>query len=142
MSKRKRVFHRKSQAELETENRVLRSANQATGSWGALTTLIKWAGVVWCFYFASVIAKAVAGKRTIVEANAGFTGSFAIHLLTDFLPFFIAAASLLYGLGERKLRQSTVQRLQSRIHELEIYVDKRRTSSHLTTKGDTRPEDR
>jgi hypothetical protein len=47
-----------------------------------------------------------------------------------------------YGLGERHLRKKTVEKLAPESRKLEEKIDPKRSSSRLTTKGDTRPEDK
>jgi hypothetical protein len=47
-----------------------------------------------------------------------------------------------YGLRERRLRRQTTERFTQRNYKLEKLVDPNRTSSHLTTRGTTNPEDR
>jgi hypothetical protein len=45
-------------------------------------------------------------------------------------------------LKQRKLRRDVVERLSSRVPFLEKQLDPGRTSSKLTDRGDTNPEDR
>ncbi len=54
----------------------------------------------------------------------------------------MAAGAGVYGWKQRDLRKTTVERLQSRIKELELKLDSKRSSSHLTPRGDTREEDK
>lgn len=49
---------------------------------------------------------------------------------------------ILYGKNQRDLRMSTVEKLQGRIKEFETVKDPNRSSSMLTPRGETRPEDR
>jgi len=50
-------------------------------------------------------------------------------------------SGIVYGKKQRALRMSTVEKLQGRITELEKVRDSKRSSSMLTPKGETRPED-
>ena len=50
--------------------------------------------------------------------------------------------ALIYGVLQRKLRRDAIQRLHGRVEALEKERDPSRTSSTLTSRGDTRREDR
>lgn len=54
----------------------------------------------------------------------------------------LAALGVGYGLRQAKLRRDTVERLQGRIQSLETELDPNRTTSGITPRGTTRPEDR
>ena len=75
-------------------------------------------------------------------ANLGLTvRTFANLQINVIAAWAFGLASLGYGAFQKKLRQSTIERLQGRITELETLVDSSRTSSDLTPRGETRPED-
>ncbi len=57
------------------------------------------------------------------------------------LSLTVGVSGLVYGLYQRHLRRETIERTQGRIRELEKAVDNKRSSSRLTVRGDTRPED-
>jgi hypothetical protein len=67
-----------------------------------------------------------------LETSRGFTISASLT---------IAALAMIYGWGERSLRQRTVARLQKRLRELEKKIDPERSSSGLTPHGRTNPDD-
>lgn len=101
--------------------------------------LIRWTGIVLVVYWAYRIVEALAGQTTVAE--------FDIEMLPNLRASQIAAsiwagAATGYAFFERDLRRRTVERLQNRITELEKKIDPSRTSSKLTTRGETRPEDR
>ena len=58
------------------------------------------------------------------------------------LSWTVALIGTAYGIQQRKLRRDTVERLQTRNIELEKKIDQKRSSSKLTARGDTRPEDK
>ena len=64
------------------------------------------------------------------NATLGIAASWATTIMFAVWVFF-----------ERRLRKGTAERLTLRIKELELGLDRRRSSSLLTTRGDTRPED-
>jgi len=65
-------------------------------------------------------------------------GNFSISTAVAWL---LGAGGAGYGMAQNKLRKDTVERLQKRNQDLERSFDQRRSSSRLTTRGDTRPGD-
>lgn len=106
-------------------------------------TVCKYACPVGCVYFAYKIVEVLAGRATV----ASFAMSVAISVLGNDKVFKIIASlitggSIIYGVSERRLRRRVTQRLTLRPGQLERLIDPKRTSSGLTPKGTTRPEDR
>ncbi len=62
--------------------------------------------------------------------------------VSEGLSYLFGVGGFGYGMRERKLRRETIERLSKRITDLEKLVDPSRTSSHLTVRGTTNPEDR
>lgn len=92
-----------------------------------------------CFYFGSQSIASLAGNTTTANvAISYFTGADS----TYGLPWIAAIVGLGYGLAQRKLRQQKTRHFQDRITKLESIIDKNRSSSGLTTDGQTHPEDR
>lgn len=54
----------------------------------------------------------------------------------------LAGCSTAWAVAERYLRYRKVEHFQSRIKELELKIDPKRTSSGLTPKGQTHPKDK
>lgn len=109
----------------------------ATGS--VLKTAIFWGSIVGIAYFANGMVMALAGKSTVADIGISFLGHVEISAMFSYAVGISGAA---YGLGQRKLRRDTVERLQNRIKQLELQLDPGRTSSKLTSRGETRKEDR
>jgi len=94
--------------------------------------------IVICVFFFSDALQAFAGKNTrtifgfFTSDPVGITiaVSLSMNIVTGFWAF-----------GERAIRKDTIERLQSRIRELETSIDPKRSSSGLTTRGDTDPGD-
>lgn len=129
----------KSKKELQVENRMLRKFSQ-TQAWALISvSALKWGATAWiayCFYL-SVLA--LAGKTTIAEIAARFVANIGI---SQSLAWLLSGGGVAYGIRERKLRQKTVKRLQTRIQDLEKRIDPKRSSSELTPLGETHPRDR
>ena len=81
---------------------------------------------------------ALAGKTTIANIFLKAIGNLTV---SQSLAYILGAGGVAYGVGERKVRQKTIQRLQDRNQELEKRIDPHRTSSELTRRGETNPKD-
>lgn len=126
-------------ARLEAENGFLRKGRIAEGAIQVSLALLRYGTIVVLGYWALQGIRAIAGSST--DANI------AVELLANFgvsvtLAWTVALSGGAYGLFQRHLRRNTVERLQGRIRELESIIDPQRTSSELTQRGDTRPEDK
>lgn len=81
---------------------------------------------------------ALSGRQTL--ASIGF------HLIGDLkisqaLAYLFGAGGITYGYRERKLRRDKTEYLATRNAKLEQKINPSRTSSNLTTRGTTSPED-
>lgn len=130
---------KKTREQLETENRVLRRFRASEGIASVLNNLIRWGAfcfIAWCGYQS---VAALAGETTAANIGVAVMGDFRI---SEALAWLLGASGVGYGVSQRKVRKDTVERLQGRNQQLEQGRDPRRTSSKLTPRGDTRPEDR
>ncbi len=93
-------------------------------------------GSVWVFTDGVTV---LAGENTNVALKAvlSFVGRVEV-----FLSFSLTAVCVIWALGERKLRQRAIERLEERPRELERMIDPQRSSSGLTKTGETHPEDK
>jgi len=99
-----------------------------------LKEIIRAAILISGFYFAYLAIAELAGKQT--EALLAF--HYFISRDNDYaLPWIISFASLLYAGMQRRLRLKKTQEMQGYIQELELKIDPNRTSSGLTTTGQT-----
>jgi hypothetical protein len=98
----------------------------------------KWGFWAWLAYQTSLAVRALAGKTTLaafwvyLNANLGFGTKVSIAL---------NVSMALWVYFERRLRKSTTARLAGRVRAFEQARDPERSSSLLTARGDTRPED-
>ena len=81
----------------------------------------------------------LSGKATLADIGVSFLGDLTFSVTIAWLSCSIG---IIFGLWQQKLRKDTVERLQMRITELERERDSKRSSSNLTKRGDTRPEDK
>lgn len=130
---------KKSKAELLAENRALKISRVSSGVVQVLNQLIMWAALVLIAHEFAQVLIAYAGKET----NANIAMSFISNLeVSVTLSLVVGIFGFLYGFRQRKLRKDTTERLQGRNQELELIIDPKRSSSKLTSRGETRKEDK
>jgi hypothetical protein len=130
---------KKTAAELQAENKALKNYHISDAISNVLVRVVQWGGIVFCCRYAYLTIAALAGKYTIADIGIGVLGNVRI---SEGLAWMLAIGFGAYGVGQGKLRRDTIERLQGRIKELEKELDAGRSSSNLTTRGTTRPEDK
>lgn len=128
----------KSKAQLEAENRLLRDNAQSNAVASVLRDVAKWAALGFIAYCAYLSVASLAGRSTNADIVVNVLSDIRI---SQALAWLLAAGGISYGRVQRRLKKGTVERLQGRIKELETRVDPKRSSSGLTVRGDTNPED-
>jgi hypothetical protein len=128
----------KSKEELSAENDFLRRGGFAEQIGAVIQALIKYSAVAFMFWCAKEAFVAYAGKTSEANVVVSFLGSLT---LSNSVALLFGLGGVAYGYKQRKLKGDTVERLQSRIQELEQRFDKNRTSSELTKTGETNPKD-
>jgi hypothetical protein len=93
--------------------------------WGGISIIF--ISFVICIYF-------LAGHSTTANITVDLLGKYA-------LPWSGTAGATIYGLSQKKAKHDQLERDSRRIAELEKRIDAKRTSSNLTERGETRPED-
>ena len=99
-------------------------------------TICFWLGVGYCVHQASLAAQTFAGK----QSNAAFSLLANVTVAWG-LNISVSGLSIALYVRERSLHRKTRERLTKRITMLELKVDPKRSSSHLTSKGLTQKED-
>ena len=100
---------------------------------------IPWGALVAIAYWVHIDIAALAGKQTLAQIGIAFLGDIKI---SDAVAYIFGAAGAGYGIAERNLRRKTIARLADEGRRLEQTLDPRRSSSNLTRRGTTRPEDK
>ena len=126
-------------ADLEAELRVMRRQRNGGAVGSVANNLIRWAGVVAIAGFAYLSIDSLAGETTSADIGIRIIGNIK---LSEVFAFLFGGGGVAYGLRQRTLRKSTIERLQERIKKLEEKKDPERSSSGLTPKGDTHPNDK
>jgi hypothetical protein len=100
---------------------------------------IPWLGLYGCGYLAYLSIKSLSGQVTLADI--------AIRFISDFrtsrgVAYLFGLGGIGYGVRQRKLRRDHIEQSSRTIEHLEKLTDPGRSSSRLTRRGETRPEDR
>ncbi len=100
---------------------------------------VMWVCLLGNFGLVYLSIRAVAGQHTFADIGVRLVGDFKI---SEGISYLFGAGGIGYGLRERRLRRQTTERIAPRLAGHEKTIDRSRTSSHLTARGTTHPEDR
>ena len=100
---------------------------------------IKYGALVACVYFFYRIVGVLAGKTTLASLVMTIVANAKV---SDGICLLLTGGGSAYGIAQRQLRRRNIRRLTERPKELELRMDPNRSSSGLTIKGTTRPEDK
>lgn len=128
----------KSKAQLEAELKFLRRSKLGDQVAGILRQLIAWGFAVLIARYCFLSIVALAGLHTEAKIGVSLFGDLRI---SEALAWALAGSGTFYGWKQRKLRKSTVEELAAHNKKLEQQLDRKRSSSNLDSKGDTRKED-
>ena len=128
----------KSRAELAAELHFVRRSRNWEVVASVVNNVVRYGTVAWSAYMAYLSVDALSGRRTLAWIGVHFLAQVKVTVV---LAWVVGVAGVLYGARQRKLRRDVIARLSGRIQELERSIDSRRTSSKLTVRGETRPED-
>lgn len=123
---------------LQAENEFLRRGGFAEEIGKTVRVLLICLTSFGIVYLGGHAIEALAGKETDANILVSMIGTVEISMM---LSWVFGAGGIAYGKAQQKLRKSTVERLHGRIESLEAELDPKRTSSKLTKRGDTNPED-
>lgn len=105
----------------------------------AVQQLIRGGCLVAIAGFAYLSIKVLAGKSTFAEIALRAAANLKIG---DLILLLVGTGGVGYGINQRRLRRSNVERLSKRVQELESALDPKRSTSGLTPQGTTRPGDK
>ena len=128
----------KTKKQLEAELRSLKTGRSVEGWVTIILALIRWGAIVFIARYGFLSIQALAGRNTLTDIGINFLGKVEVAVS---IAWISAMLGVMYGLKQRKLRRDTVERLQNGNKQLENKLDPNRTSSKLTSRGASRPED-
>lgn len=102
-------------------------------------TVVPWTAAVLIAFVFQKSVSSFAGRYTFAQIGMTFLGDFRI---SETVAYLFGAGGVFYGVKRHRLQQKNVERMAGRIAELERGIDPKRSSSRLTPRGKTRPEDK
>jgi len=100
--------------------------------------LIKYGCLAIVAFFAYGAIAVLAGKQTFAQIGIKLLGDIKI---ANSIGYVVGGSGIIYGRRQKKLKEDVILKLAPRIKELETEIDPKRSSSGLTERGRTRPED-
>jgi len=104
-----------------------------------VNNLIKFGALALIARYGYLAIEALAGKTTLASIIVQFLASVKV---TQGLAYVIGLSGCAYGAFQRRLRRTAIARIAARNTERELGIDPGRSSSGLTPRGETNPEDR
>ena len=148
---------KKTAAELRAENQLLRAHGIGNNITKVIRDFIMWGAALGIAYFAYLSIDTLAGKTTKADIEVKAEGALSMNAkpaaksdASDipvyyktalFLLLLFGVGGIAYGRREAKLRRDVIERYHPVIQVAEKDIDPKRSSSQLTSQGDTRPED-
>jgi hypothetical protein len=105
----------------------------------AIQMAIKVGGLVGIFAIIGSTLRVMTGRETVLNIAIQIV---ATMKLSSKISYALGLAGVAYGLRQRRLRRSVIERMSEHQRKLEQSLDQGRTSSEITLKGTTRPDDR
>jgi len=98
-------------------------------------TLIRWLCAALIVYLSNEMLSAFAGRTTELMVSILAKSEVSISLA-------LAGGCAVWAILERMVRKRAIERLTERTQKLEKAIDPKRSSSGLTTRGNTHPRDK
>ena len=128
----------KTKAALEAENYVLKQQVKSDRWSVTITHAVKWGALFGIVSKISSVGVALAGHHTVADIAVKVLAHTSVP---SALGIIFGSGGIVYGKRQEILKRKTVQRLETRMKEFEKSFDPKRSSSKLTTQGETNPED-
>ena len=103
-----------------------------------LTSAMKWGAIAFGSYCIYLSIDSLAGQDTFAKLGIQFMVNMTV---SKWAAYIFGVGGMAYGWNERRLRRNTVVRLGPGRLEYEQRLDPKRSSSGLTMKGETSPEE-
>jgi hypothetical protein len=136
---------RQTRAQLEAENMRLRSENDILRSSKIfdniliiIRDLIRWGGIGFICYCVVQSIEALSGKSTYADIGLNLSSN---QNILSFFATLLGIFGVGYGMQQNRLRKDVIERIEKKNAALERHIDPARSSSMLTSRGDTRVED-
>ena len=100
---------------------------------------MKWGAFCFIAYQGATAWMATTGKQTDASLRATLDGEIS---LKGILPWIVATLAVAWGLWQASVRRAVIKEMGIYKTDLEKRIDPGRTTSRLTSTGDTNPSDR
>ena len=124
----------------EHEARVARADLWAGTIAGIGRDVVRWSGIGYCAYRASLVLIEWSGKTTAADLTLAMEGG-GWPATTALVGITVGLAGIAYGRTQAHLRRETIRHFESRTKALERALDPNRSSSGLTPSGETPPDE-
>jgi len=101
---------------------------------------IRWLGLAVLAYFGYRSVDTLAGRTTLASIGVGISVLGKVYI-SEAVAWLFGVTGIGYGLRQRALRHNVIARLSPAVREREQALDPKRTSSQLTERGRTKPQD-
>ena len=141
MAKRRSGRRRPPREISEHESRLFRSDLWATTISKVGVALVRWTGICFCAYPGISGVDRLVRRDDFGRRDGRSDGYRRSSGAAAGLGVLVGVAGLIYGKVQAWLRRETIRQFEARVRELETMLDPGRSSSGLTTSGDTPPEE-
>ena len=101
---------------------------------------IRWLGLAVLAYFGYRSVDTLAGRTTLASIGVGISVLGKVYI-SEAVAWLFGVTGIGYGLRQRALRHNVIARLSPAVREREQALDPKRTSSQLTERVPTKPQD-
>ena len=124
----------------EIQRYAIDAENKSKRIISIVSTLIIWSVIGYVFYRITSCVEVLAGKQTFADIN--IDAGLKVSIITKVIPWFVGISGVTYGLVQRSLKKRNIMKNHDHIEKLEKKINEKRKSSRLTSKGETRREDK
>jgi hypothetical protein len=108
----------------------------------AIGSLCKWGPLCVIAYFGYLSIATLAGHSTLAEFGVRVIADLKVNnVVSHLVTALFGVGGISYGYSERRLRHKNIERMSEQLTEYEKLIDPKRSTSGLTKRGRTRPED-
>jgi hypothetical protein len=108
----------------------------------AVVRLCKWIPITVICWFGYLSIASLAGRSTLASLGLYLVADLKVNkVLSHIAMFAFGVGGASYGYRQKRLMQRNIERMSPALEQREKQIDPNRSSSRLTSKGQTRPED-
>ena len=152
------MANKKSNAELRAELRMHRQHGIGNNITKIIRDIIKWGAIVAIVYYGYLSIDTLSGRTTKANIDINAQGVLSLNegsgaqgatkdaelpvcRIVILIALIFGIGGVVYGRRQAKLRKDVIERHHYLVQKAEKRIDPGRSTSQLTQRGDTRPED-